>query len=69
MPTKGSVTGWLGQAQAGDVAAAQQLWQRYFGRMVALRGTKIVDVLLSEAVGTMRSLDPDFLNEAEEFFR
>lgn len=36
MPAKGSVTGWLGQAQAGDAEAAQQLWQRYFGRLVAL---------------------------------
>ena len=42
---------------------------RNFGRMVALRGTKIVSVPLSEAVGTMRTLDPDFLSEAEEFFR
>lgn len=41
MPTKGSVTRWLGQAQAGDVAAAQQLWQRYFGRLVALARVKL----------------------------
>ena len=30
---------------------------------------RVVSVPLSEAVGTMRTLDPDFLNEAEEFFR
>jgi phosphofructokinase-like protein len=51
------------------IHAARLALERNFGRMVALRGTKIVSVLLSEAVGTMRTLDPDFLNEAEEFFR
>jgi 6-phosphofructokinase 1 len=51
------------------IHAARLVLERNFGRMVALRGTKIVSVSLSEAVGTMRTLDPDFLNEAEEFFR
>ncbi len=32
----GSVTRWLGQLQAGDSAAAQQLWERYFRRLVGL---------------------------------
>ena len=32
----GSVTRWLGQLQAGDPAAAQQLWERYFRRLVGL---------------------------------
>ncbi len=32
----GSVSGWLGQLQAGDAAAAQQLWERYFQQLVAL---------------------------------
>jgi DNA-directed RNA polymerase specialized sigma24 family protein len=32
----GSVTHWLGQLQAGDAAAAQQLWERYFRRLVGL---------------------------------
>ena len=41
MPSKGSVTGWLGLAQAGDADAAQQLWQRYFGRLVALARSKL----------------------------
>jgi ATP-dependent phosphofructokinase / diphosphate-dependent phosphofructokinase len=40
-----------------------------YGKMVALRGTKIVAVPLDEAVGTMRTLDPEVLHEAEEFFR
>jgi DNA-directed RNA polymerase specialized sigma24 family protein len=41
MRSKGSVSRWLGQAQAGDAAAAQQLWQRYFGRLVALARGKL----------------------------
>jgi 6-phosphofructokinase 1 len=51
------------------VHAARLALARDFGKMVALRGTKIVSVLLVDAVGTMRTLDPDFLNEAEEFLR
>ena len=33
---EGSVTRWLGQLQAGEPAAAQQLWERYFRRLVGL---------------------------------
>jgi hypothetical protein len=32
----GSVTRWIGQLQDGDALAAQQLWQRYFHRLVSL---------------------------------
>jgi DNA-directed RNA polymerase specialized sigma24 family protein len=42
MPSKGSVTGWLGQAQAGEAEAAQELWQRYFGRLVAIARGKLL---------------------------
>jgi len=41
MPSKGSVTRWLGQAQAGDAEAAQRLWQRYFSRLVGLARVKL----------------------------
>lgn len=41
MPSKGSVTQWIGQAQAGQAEAAQLLWQRYFGRLVALARVKL----------------------------
>jgi DNA-directed RNA polymerase specialized sigma24 family protein len=36
-----SVTYWLHQAQAGDAAAAQELWERYFQRLVALARKKL----------------------------
>jgi DNA-directed RNA polymerase specialized sigma24 family protein len=41
MASEGSVTRWLGQLQAGDPAAAQQLWQRYFQRLVVLARKKL----------------------------
>jgi DNA-directed RNA polymerase specialized sigma24 family protein len=58
MPSaNGSVTRWLGQLQAGDSAAARQLWQRYFRRLIGLarkrlqgaprRGADEEDVALS----------------------
>jgi DNA-directed RNA polymerase specialized sigma24 family protein len=36
MPDDESVTDWLNQLQAGDSAAAQPLWERYFARLVGL---------------------------------
>jgi DNA-directed RNA polymerase specialized sigma24 family protein len=36
MPAPGSVTAWIEQLKAGDVAAATPLWQGYFGRLVGL---------------------------------
>jgi DNA-directed RNA polymerase specialized sigma24 family protein len=36
MASNGSVTVWLGPLQAGDPAAVQHLWERYFDRMVGL---------------------------------
>lgn len=41
MASEGSVTRWLGPLQAGDPAAAQQLWQRYFQRLVELARKKL----------------------------
>jgi DNA-directed RNA polymerase specialized sigma24 family protein len=35
-PADGSVTHWLAELQAGDPAAARQLWERYFRRLVGL---------------------------------
>jgi DNA-directed RNA polymerase specialized sigma24 family protein len=42
MPSNnGSVSRWLGDLQAGDPSAAQQLWQRYFRRLVGLARLKL----------------------------
>src|SRR5262249_7789377 len=36
MSNEGSVSRWLGALQAGDPAAVQQLWARYYPRLVVL---------------------------------
>src|SRR5260370_3647008 len=41
MSSAGSVTNWLGLLKAGDSAAAQPLWERYFRRLVGLARTKL----------------------------
>ena len=38
---EGSVTRWIGDLKAGDVAAAQPLWERYFERLVRLARGKL----------------------------
>lgn len=38
---QGSVSRWLGPLQEGDPAAAQQLWERYFHRLVELARRKL----------------------------
>jgi DNA-directed RNA polymerase specialized sigma24 family protein len=44
MSCGGSVTGWLDQLKAGDRAAAQQLWARYFSALVKLARKKLRDL-------------------------
>jgi DNA-directed RNA polymerase specialized sigma24 family protein len=39
--TPGSVTNWIGQLKAGDDAAAQEIWQRYWTRLVSLARGKL----------------------------
>jgi 6-phosphofructokinase 1 len=51
------------------IHAARLVINKQFGQMVALRGLKIVSYSLAEAVGTMRTLDLEFMNEAEEFYK
>lgn len=43
--------------------------KHHFGYMVALRGTSIVPVALADAVGEMRALEKNFLEEAEVFLQ
>lgn len=51
------------------IHAARLVINKQFGRMVALCGMEIVHVPLSAAVGTLRTLDLEFMREAEEFFK
>jgi DNA-directed RNA polymerase specialized sigma24 family protein len=37
----GSITGWIAGVKAGDLAAAQPLWERYFARMVELARSRL----------------------------
>jgi DNA-directed RNA polymerase specialized sigma24 family protein len=46
---EGSVSRWLGPLQEGDPAAAQQLWERYFHRLVELARTRLRTVPRHEA--------------------
>jgi DNA-directed RNA polymerase specialized sigma24 family protein len=41
MSSDGSVTLWIGQLKAGNHAAAQQLWDRYFQKMVQLARARL----------------------------
>jgi DNA-directed RNA polymerase specialized sigma24 family protein len=43
MPSEGSVTRWIDLLQAGDPAAAQPLWERYFHLLVELARRKLGD--------------------------
>jgi DNA-directed RNA polymerase specialized sigma24 family protein len=42
MADEGSISRWLGQLQDGDSLAVQNLWQRYFGRLVSLARKKLL---------------------------
>jgi DNA-directed RNA polymerase specialized sigma24 family protein len=44
MASSGSVTHWLTLLKAGDSAAAQPLWERYYRRLVALARAKLQGV-------------------------
>ena len=41
MPPAGSVTCWISLLKGGDQAVAQQLWERYFRRLVGLARQKL----------------------------
>ena len=50
------------------VAAVDLVARKGYGRMVAIRGTKIIDVPLSEAVGTLKTVGPELYDMARVFF-
>jgi DNA-directed RNA polymerase specialized sigma24 family protein len=39
---RGSITHWLGDLREGNLAAAQPLWERYFGKLVVLARAKLL---------------------------
>lgn len=45
----GSVTRWIGELKAGDPAAAQPLWERYFDRLVRLARARLLTARLPSA--------------------
>lgn len=51
------------------IHAARLALKKDFGKMVALKGTEITGVHLSDAVNTMRTLSPEFIQEIEEFLQ
>jgi phosphofructokinase-like protein len=50
------------------VAAVDLIARGAFGRMVAIQGTKIVDLPLAEAVGTLKTVGPELYETARVFF-
>jgi len=50
------------------VAAVDLAHRKGYGRMVAARGTRIVDVPLREAIGTLKTVDGEFYELAKAFF-
>jgi len=50
------------------IKAAELVEAKDFGKMAALRGTKIVAVSLEEAVGTLKIVDDETYNEAQTLF-
>jgi 6-phosphofructokinase 1 len=50
------------------VAAADLVARGGFGRMVAIRGTAIVDVPLAEALGSIKQVGPELYDMARVFF-
>jgi len=50
------------------VAAVDLVERRGFGRMIAVRGTELIDLPLAEAVGTMKLVGPELYETARVFF-
>ncbi len=50
------------------LAAVELVHQKKFGRMVSLQGSKIVDVDVRDAVGTLKTVDKELYNQTKVFF-
>ncbi len=64
MASQGSVSSWIELLKAGDHAAAQPLWERYYHRLVGLARTKLPD-------GRRRAADEEdvALSAFDSFYR
>lgn len=49
------------------LAAGRLVQEKKFGRMVALAGTKIIDVAIADAVGQMKTVSPDWIQDVYAF--
>jgi 6-phosphofructokinase 1 len=49
------------------LGAGRLVKEKKFGRMVALSGTKIIDVALADAVGQMKTVSQDWITDVYEF--
>jgi 6-phosphofructokinase 1 len=49
------------------LGAGRLVQEKKFGRMVALAGTKIIDVAIADAVGQMKQVSPDWIQDVYEF--
>ena len=65
--SEGSVTRWLPPLQAGDPAAIQQLWERFFRRLVGLARKKLrgAPCLVEGAEDVALSAFASFVRHAE----
>ena len=59
----GSITHWLGDLRGGDLAAAQPLWERYFGRLVVLARAKLEQAAAPRARGRRGGRRPERLQQ------
>ncbi len=50
------------------LAAVDLTHEKKFGRMVSLKGMKITDVAISEAVGTLRTIEVELYEQTRVFF-
>lgn len=51
------------------IYAVEMVEQKKFGRMCAIQGTKIIDIPISEAIGKLKTVDPEIYKAAKVFFK
>jgi phosphofructokinase-like protein len=51
------------------VYTVEMVKDKKFGKMCALKGNKITDITISEAIATLKTIDPEIYKVAEVFFK